>query len=190
VNPNFPSDETDLILAAQGGDIRAFSKLVERHQAKVRACLAVRMNYAAEAEDLAQETLLVAFRKLPTIDPHRPLGPWLRGIAVHLLANHRRKFRATPIGLNEELQTLIDERIEARFGAERESENMGALKDCLEDLDGPARKLVQARYAEGASLEELATSLGRKTSAVSMQLHRLRGLLASCMERRLQTSTP
>ena len=65
---------------------------------------------------------------------------------------------------------------------------MGALKDCLDDLDGPARKLVHARYAEGATLDELACSLGRKSSTVSMQLHRLRSLLAACMERKLQTT--
>lgn len=185
-----PIDEKELILAAQNGDIKAFTRLVELHQRSVRACLAVRMNHAVEAEDLAQEVLLVAFRKLPSVDPSRPLGPWLRGIAINLLANHRRKFRATPIGLNEELQTLVDARIEDQLRNGSESAQMGALRDCLEDLDGPARVLVHARYAEGASLEDLAQSLGRKTSAVSMQLHRLRSALANCVDRKIQASTP
>ncbi len=182
-----PEDETLLIRAAQNGDLAAFGALVERHQGSVRACLAVRMNHAPDAEDLAQEALLVAFRKLPQIDPTLPLGPWLRGIALHLLANHRRKFRAIPIGLNDELQALLDTQLDADFHAGRESEKMHALRECLEELDGPARELIRERYADGASLDELATRLGRKTSTVSMQLHRLRELLAGCIGQRLAT---
>ena len=148
------SDETLLIRAAQRGDLAAFGALVERHQGSVRACLAVRMNHAPDAEDLAQEALLIAFRKLPQIDPALPLGPWLRGIALHLLANHRRKFRAIPIGLNDELQALLDAQLDADFHAGRESERMHALRECLDELDGPARALVRERYAEGATLDE------------------------------------
>jgi RNA polymerase sigma-70 factor, ECF subfamily len=178
------TDETSLIRAAQRGDVTAFGALVERHHGSVRACLAVRMNSQHDAEDLTQETLIVAFRKLPGIDATLPLGPWLRGIAMNLLANHRRKFRAIPIGMNDELQSLIDARVEI---SDRESERMSALRECLETLDGPARALVNARYADGATLEELAARASRKPSAVSMQLHRLRGLLAECVENRLAT---
>lgn len=181
------SDETVLIRAAQRGDLSAFGALVERHQGSVRACLAVRMNHAPDAEDLAQEALLIAFRKLPQIDPTLPLAPWLRGIALNLLANYRRKFRAIPIGLNDELQGLLDARLDMDLHAGRESERMHALRECLEELDGPTRSLVRERYADGSTLEELAKRLGRKTSAVSMQLHRLRGLLADCIEHKLAT---
>jgi RNA polymerase sigma-70 factor (ECF subfamily) len=184
------TDETQLIRAAQRGDIAAFTELVERNHANVRACLAVRMNQASEAEDLAQEALLIAFRKLPSIDPTLPLGPWLRTIALNLLSNHRRKFRAMPVGLNDELQALIDTRMEAQFGAGRESERMLALRECLDELDGPSRELVRERYAEGATLDELAARLGRKTSAVSMQLHRLRASLSQCIHQRLACAAP
>ena len=185
--PEAHPDETLLIRAAQRGDIAAFAQLVERHHASVRACLAVRMNHAPDAEDLAQETLLIAFKKLSGTDPTLPLGPWLRGIALHLLANYRRKFRAEPIGLHDELQAMLDTQLEHDFSAGRESARMTALRECLETLDGPARQLVNERYADGATLEDLAARLGRKTSAISMQLHRLRALLAECIGQRLAT---
>lgn len=188
-DPSHPDDST-LIRAAQRGDLGAFAALVERHHTSVRACLAVRMNYAPDAEDLAQEALLIAFRKLPELDPAIPLGAWLRGVALNLLANHRRKFRALPIGLNAELQALIDQQMETQTHGARESERMHALRECLEELDGPARRLVSERYAEGATLDELATRLGRKTSAVSMQLHRLRGLLSACITGKLAPVSP
>ncbi len=184
MSENPPSEETALIQAAQRGDLAAFSVLVERHHGSIRACLAVRMNHALEAEDLAQETLIVAFRKLPEIDATRPLGPWLRGVALNLLANYRRKFRAIPVGASEELQGLLDAQMAVDFREADESSRMGALRDCLETLDGAARALIHERYTDGARLEDMARRLGRKTSALSMQLHRLRGLLAACIEKK------
>ena len=190
IEPLENDDEPDLVRAAQRGDVAAFSTLVERHHAAVRACLAVRMIDVHEAEDLAQEAFIIAFRKLPDSDPDLPLGPWLRGIALKLLANHRRKFRAQASGSAADLRELLDAEVSTDFGAGRESETMTALRECLDELEGPSRQLLHERYADGASIDELAGRLGRKASAVTMQLHRLRGLLATCIERNIEPSAP
>lgn len=179
-----------LIRAAQRGDLEAFAELLRRHHSSVRACLGVRMSNPHDADDLTQEALVIAFRKLPGCNPDLPFGPWLRGIALNLLANHRRKFRAEPIGANEELQVLLDEQVACGFGANREAATFHALRECLEQLEGPSRELVNRRYAEGATLEELGSLFHRKTSAISMQLHRLRTLLAGCIEGRVAEPTP
>jgi RNA polymerase sigma-70 factor (ECF subfamily) len=176
--------EADLVRAAQRDGWAAFAELVRRHQAAVRGCLAVRMERAHEAEDLAQETFVTAFRKLGEFDCERPFGPWLRSIAFNLLRNHWRKFRVTAIGGNEELEALVDQGIAARCTG-NEGRELAALRDCLEQLDGPSLALVNRRYADEATVEEIATELGRKYSAVTMQLHRLRQLLATCVHQRL-----
>ncbi|HSL99514.1 MAG TPA: RNA polymerase sigma factor, partial [Candidatus Limnocylindria bacterium] len=75
--------EKDESLAAQaaGGDRRAFDALVTRHrQAVYRLCWAATGNHA-DADDAAQETFVRVFRSLPSYDPARPFGPWLRKIA-------------------------------------------------------------------------------------------------------------
>ena len=154
----------------------------------MRACLAVRMDNAHEAEDLAQEAFVTAFRKLAEFDLERPFGPWVRSIAFNLLRNHWRKFRVLGVGGHEELESLVEQRIAAQ-NAGREGGELAALRDCLESLDGPARSLVERRYTEEASVQEIAAELGRKYSAVTMQLHRLRVLLADCVRERLGTAT-
>lgn len=178
--------ESRLLRAAQGRDLAAFATLVQKHHAGVRAFLAVRSSSSHDAEDLAQEVFVTAFRKLDECDPSRPLGPWLRGIAMNLLANHRRKFRALPIGLNEELQELLDAELAQRFETGGEGTALEALRDCLESLEGPSRRLLNARYTDCMSLEDLAHQLQRKVSAVSMQLHRLRVVLGDCIEAKLR----
>ncbi len=139
-----------------------------------------------EAEDLAQEVFVTAFRKLADFDAARPMGPWLRSIALNLLRNHWRKFRAQPIGGNAELAELLDRHIAAECSSEREPLLHAALHDCLERMEGPARDLLHRRYGEEESVRELSDSLQRGYSALTMQLHRLREVLADCIGRKMQ----
>lgn len=176
--------ECDLVSEARRGAWAAFAELVRRHEAAVRACLAVRLEQPHEAEDLAQEAFVTAFRKLQEFDTERPFGPWIRSIAFNLLRNHWRKFRAVGIGGDEELAALVEQRIAIR-PASSEGAELAALRDCLEQLDGPARALVDRRYADEASVREIAAEQGRKYSAVTMQLHRLREVLAACVQGKL-----
>jgi RNA polymerase sigma-70 factor (ECF subfamily) len=147
------------------------------------------MSGAHDADDLAQEVFVTAFRRLSDFDPERPLAPWLRSIALNLLRNHRRKFRPESVGGNEELQALLEAQIESGLAAGNECGRLTALRECLECLEGPVRKLLMAHYGEGVSLRELASQSGRGYSAVAMQIHRVRELLASCIESRLGAST-
>lgn len=180
------ADERKWALAAQRGDGDAFAALVERHHRGVRACLVARMNDPHEAEDLAQEVFVTAFRKLADYDPARPMAPWLRSIALNLLRNHWRKFRAQAIGGNTELAELLDQQIAVECASEREPLLHAALHDCLERMDGPARELLHRRYGDEESVRELSDRLQRGYSALTMQLHRLREVLAECIGRKME----
>jgi RNA polymerase sigma-70 factor (ECF subfamily) len=180
-------DETDLVSAAQSGTWPAFAELVRRHQGSVRACLAVRLDQPHEAEDLAQEAFATAFRKLAEFDSDRPFGPWVRSIAFNLLRNHWRKFRVVGVGGNEELEAMVEQTIAARHGG-HEGRDLAALRDCLESLEGPARALVERRYTDDVSVRAIAAEQGRGYSAVTMQLHRVREILAGCIRGKLGTA--
>jgi DNA-directed RNA polymerase specialized sigma24 family protein len=69
-------------------DPQAFRAIYETHHASICAYFARRAP-RDEVEDLAAETFVVAWRKLPRKVEH-PL-PWLYAVARHVLANHRRK---------------------------------------------------------------------------------------------------
>ncbi|MCX6951381.1 MAG: sigma-70 family RNA polymerase sigma factor [Verrucomicrobia bacterium] len=179
-------DEKRWVRAAQQGDAEAFGVLVGRHHRGVRACLVARMHDAHEAEDLAQEVFVTAYRKLAEFDPERPLAPWLRSITLNILRNHWRKFRAQAVGGSTELATLLDRQIAAECGPAREPLLHAALRDCLERMDGPARELLHRRYGEEESVRELSDRLQRGYSALTMQLHRLREILSECIGRKLR----
>lgn len=167
---------------ALDGDISAFEILVHRHQAAVRGFLAARLSQREDAEDLAQEVFITAFQKRKTFSGSVKIESWLRGIARNLLRNHVRKFRAKPIGGSEELQVLVDRELEK---SGYEGEVVEVLRECLGELDGPARRLVMERYLQGVSVRQLEKKTGRGYSALTMQLHRIRVGLAECIERKM-----
>jgi len=176
-------EDFELIAKARRGYMQAFSELVKRYEGSVRACLAVRLHRKHEAEDLAQEAFIVAFRKLSDFDMERPFGPWIRTIAFNLLRNHWRKHRAIPLGGSEELEALVEEQIGLSFSEKNESGTLEALKLCIEQLDEPMRKLLELRYHQGLSVNAMTKKMNVRHSTMTMRLHRLRNQLRLCIDR-------
>lgn len=168
------------------GDLDAFEDLVRGHQAAVRAYLRARIRDWAAADDLAQDVFVTAFQRIRTFRGDSSLGSWLRGIAMNHLRNYVRKRREECIGGSEELQAHVDGVADGWYAQTREPETLVMLNECLERIDGPARRLLHERYAEGRSIKELSERHERGCSALTMQLHRLREAMAECVRLKLE----
>lgn len=178
MNPD--GDDEALVQAAAHGDRSAFARLVERHQDAVRACLALRLDDLHAADDLAQETFLVAWRGLDRFDPERgSVGAWLRGIALNLWRNHRRKRREQRAG---DLWSAAEERCVSYGDALVAEGALERLGHCLERLAPEQRAVLDLRYAQGLGIAEICRRTGRRHSACTMLLHRLRQSLRHCVE--------
>ncbi len=77
--------DTALVLRARGGDRAAFEELVRRTSRLVFARLYLDSGRADRVEDLLQETFLLAFRALRTLDDPAGFRPWLLAIAHNVL---------------------------------------------------------------------------------------------------------
>ncbi len=153
----------------------------------IRAFVTARIDDPFEAQDIAQETFLIAFRKLPGIDQSRSLRPWLCTIAANLVKNFRRKRRAHPVGgSSDAILDLLDAEIEALPPAWQEDSVAEALKHCLAQLGDSARHLIRLRYEEGHGIAEIRQRAGGKHSTITMKLHRLRDQLRVCIENQLK----
>jgi RNA polymerase sigma-70 factor (ECF subfamily) len=146
---------------------------------------AVRDEHAVD--DLFQETMLVAWRKLEQYDRERPFGAWLRGIAGNLaLAHFRERARQ-----DQPLDEASLEWLEARFaqvhklGGDTLGEKLSALRDCVQALPDEYRQPVQLRYSESLSLSEIGDSLQLATETLKKRLTRAKLRLADCLERKL-----
>ena len=90
-----PDDLSALMRLARQGDDEAYRRLLGHVaiwlRAVVRRGLASAGRGPAESEDIVQEALLAVHLKRETWDASRPIGPWLRAIAQHKLADHLRR---------------------------------------------------------------------------------------------------
>lgn len=84
--------ETSLVLRAQSRkDEKAFSRLVSLHQGKVRGLLLRLTQQSAAADDLAQDTFLIAYKKLHTYQGKGEFGGWLCTIAYRCFLRYYRQ---------------------------------------------------------------------------------------------------
>lgn len=124
----------------------------------------------ADAEDLAQETLIATFQHLDGIDPER-LHAWVCAVArnKHIDAVRRRQARRE-----------CDERIERGdadgdpLHAVLRSDDHAAMTQLLESLPPEDHRLLRLKYLEERTVPEIANQLGRSANTVKVGLFRAR----------------
>jgi RNA polymerase sigma-70 factor (ECF subfamily) len=184
-----------LPLPSADARVATVEALVQEHQAGVRAFLRALGVEAAWVDDLAQETFLVAYRKLDDWDRGRDAGQWLRGIARHLAVNERRKAARRARLLAGGLGDLLLEHSERERERDPEpdaaaptAELLEALHTCLQELPEAGRDLLRRRYADGERAESLAAQMETRADAMRQKLLRLRLLVKGCVERKIGRS--
>ena len=176
-------DEGAVVRAVLAGDREAFRVLVERESAAVvRACYRV-LGDLHEAEDVAQEAFMTAYRALGTWRADGPFGAWLSRIAIRLAVRQLGRRRAvawlpatdaaapgedTVAPLPASMSTQPEH---VALRAERAS----ATRRAVADLDEPYREVVALRFFAERSLDEISVATGRPLSTIKTQLRR--GLL-------------
>jgi RNA polymerase sigma-70 factor len=165
-----------------------FEILMRDHIDSVRAFLLASLRDAVAAEDLLQETFLVAWRILDRYDRKLPFGPWVRGIAAKLVMNWRRKLGRSRVHYcDDDVLGRIDEgfRDFARLSGDTFDEKLDALRDCMAVLSGPQRESIKMHYEHGMHCKEIADRLGIGFEAVKKHLQRGRSMLQRCLAGKL-----
>lgn len=176
-----PADDAAVVEATLGGDRDAFRILVDREAPSIiRACHRI-LGDLGEAEDVAQETFVTAYRSLGSWRGDGPFGAWLARIAVRLAIRQatRRKTVAwvspgvTPEGvLDDPIARLRSDGSADPEGLVLRGERQSAVRNAVASLDEPYREVVALRFFAERSLDEIATLTGRPLGTVKTHLHR------------------
>lgn len=131
-------------------------------------------------DDLVQEAAMVLWRRYADYDPARPFFLWALGVTHRLIQESRRKHakseRLLAPEVTEQLAQTCDEMAETLDGQRQ------ALRDCVQKLPAPHRRLVDLRYNQRLALAAIARQLQKTLSAINMTLHRIRLVLLRCVE--------
>lgn len=159
--------DAELVARANRGDIGAFGALVERYERSVVAVALAELRDIHAAQDVAQSTLLLAYRRLATLRDGSKFGPWLLQIARRQISDVRRT-RSVTVGLPDQGEvTLIDSSQEAQRWSQHE--DLLALVARLPDHE---RMIVGLRYFDGHGTAEIAEMTGRPLGTITKQLSR------------------
>lgn len=171
-------DETELLARVAAGEEEAFRGLVDRHLTSVLAIARRMLRDDAEAEDVAQETMLRLWRNAAGLElgPHG-VRPWLRRVASNLCIDRVRARRNTLVV--EEVPEESEPAGQVRHMAERE---LGARVDAaMQALPERQRLAITLFHYEGMSQVEVGEVLGVSDEAVESLLARARRSLKAAL---------
>jgi RNA polymerase sigma factor (sigma-70 family) len=174
-------EELVLVERARRGDHDAYALLVREHEEIVFRVAYLIVRSAADAEDVAQEAFVKAYRALGRFRAGSPFRPWLLRIVGNEARNHRR---AAGRRAHHQHRAALLEPVNSSPGAEEElmeRESRRRLLAALDRLPEGERAALTGRYLAGLTDAETAAALGIPRATVKMRawrgLNRLRGEL-------------
>lgn len=177
------SEDAALVAAAAKGDPDAFRALVDRHLSSVLAVARRMLRDDAEAEDVAQETLLRLWRSAEGLDVGAMgLRPWLRRVVSNLCVDRMRSGKRLTVV--EELPERAEPATQhASLEAQEASRRVDAALKALPDRQRTALTLF---HYEGLSQVEVGQIMGISDEAVESLLARARRSLKAALREELQ----
>ena len=168
---SWPTEQ--VISAAQKGDTRAIATLLDGSHAHVHRFARTLCSTPEDAEDAAQEALIVLYRKIGTLRAAAALASWMFQIVRYeCIRRSRLALRAPPPPTP---QSSTEETALVRLEVER-------IVACIAALPREQRAVLVLRDIQGLSGSATAQSLGLSRAAMKSRLHRGRETLRSQLD--------
>jgi RNA polymerase sigma-70 factor (ECF subfamily) len=176
-------DDSDqqLVERVQAGDKAAFDLLVRKYQHRVLKLVGRFVSDAAEAEDVAQEAFLKAYRALASFRGDSAFYTWLYRIAINTAKNALVSNRRRPVDFDLDLQDPEQYDRHARLkegdtpeGVLLTEEIRNVVERAMEQLPEDLRTAIILRELEGLSYEEIAEAMDCPVGTVRSRIFRAR----------------
>lgn len=151
----------------------------------LRAFLYAATRNVHDADDLMQQVGAVLWRKFEQFDPSRPFAAWAVGFAQMEVRKWRdrasRSGRFVSIS-DDAVAALADACAQATPENETPTDEVEALRDCIDRLAPAAKQAIELKYRQGLPISEIAALQSREVGAVEMALVRARRALRQCVD--------
>jgi RNA polymerase sigma-70 factor, ECF subfamily len=178
------TEESDLVLVkrVQRGDKNAFDLLVRKYQHKVVKLVLRYVRNPAEAEDIAQEAFIKAYRALPQFRGDSAFYTWMYRIAINTAKNSLASRDRSPIAYDLDLtdpeeshsvQTKLQDP-DTPEGMALTEEIRGIVNSAIEGLPEELKTAIVLRELDGLSYEEIAAAMECPVGTVRSRIFRAR----------------
>ncbi len=177
-----------LVQKAIKGDQKAYTELLDRYRDAIYFMLLKMVNNASDAEDLTIEAFGKAFKNIDQYAPNYAFSTWLFKIATNNCIDFIRKKKANTISLDQsdDDEDKAPQDIHAHVLDPEESlikeQKLTMLRSIVSKLKPRYRKLIELRYFEELSYEEISAELELPIGTVKAQLFRARELLFNILK--------
>lgn len=179
------SSEAELIAAVLAGDREKFHLLILPYEGQLFRTAFALVKNAEEAEDVVQDAVLKAYRKLASFRGDAKFSTWLIAITLNEARGRlRRENRAIVDSLDERREENVDftpaaltDWKEVPLAALEREEIRTIVEKAVAELPETYREIVTLRDVEECSVNDTAELLGISVALVKVRLHRARLLL-------------
>ncbi|WP_405220113.1 MULTISPECIES: RNA polymerase sigma factor RpoE [Lentisalinibacter] len=178
-----------LVKRVQQGDKQAFNLLVLKYQTKIVNLVMRYVRDPDEANDVAQEAFLKAYRALPRFRGDSAFYTWLYRIAVNTAKNYLVAAKRRPVEYDLDLQDPEQYDMQARLkdidSPERvlmKDEVQQTINEAIQDLPEDLRTAIVLRELEGMTYEEIAETMECPVGTVRSRIFRAREAISKRIE--------
>ena len=167
--------DRQLVDAVLAGDADAYRVLVDRESRSIVGLCTGILHDADEAQDVAQDAFVQAYRSLASYRGDGTFGAWIGRIATRMAVSRAVMIKeqlgrtATVTGWFEPV--VVDDRANPERQLMR-LEKSNAVRQAIRDLPSDQREVVELRYFQDMPLEEIAAKTGSPLGTVKSRLHR------------------
>jgi RNA polymerase sigma-70 factor (ECF subfamily) len=145
------------------------------------------------AEEIFQDVGVAVSRAAADNTPVQNALPWLRGLCRHRTTDYfrrRQQYRRRQNAMAEMADLVEQSFVENIVDEEENRRRVSLLRQCLDKLSARARQIVDARYADHASIGAIAQRFAWQPNAVKVALSKARRTLADCVQRHITAEEP
>jgi RNA polymerase sigma factor (sigma-70 family) len=179
------NDDYQLVLAAIDGNQKAYETLMNRYRHSVYHAMFKMVNNRDDADDLTIEAFGKAFNKLPSYAPNYAFSTWLFRIAINNCIDYIRKKRLKTFSMDEMITSESDSSFSqniSNYEPDPEhimmhEQKIAHVRRLVEQLSTKYRAMIELRYYEELSYEEIAQEMNLPLGTVKAQLFRAKEIL-------------
>lgn len=175
-------DDTYYINKVLGGEIKAYTFLVDRHKRMVYTLALKILSVPEDAEETAQDAFVKAYQSLKDFKGESKFSTWLYTIVYHLSISRLRKKHLNTVSIHDEHFRNFDVGDSDHFLSKiTNDEQIGLVRTAIDKLSGDEQALVTLYYINESSVKEISTITGDSESNVKVKLFRVRKRLGELL---------
>jgi RNA polymerase sigma-70 factor (ECF subfamily) len=177
--------DIEIISLVLKGDQKAYAVLVERYQNFVFTIVLRYIKSREDAEEVAQDIFIKAYRSLADFKGTAKFSTWLYTITTTTCITFLRKKRLDVQSLDNEKVFASADNIDGGINANQveQKSRINMVNEAIKLLNPDDAQVIILFYKGEQTLEEIAQILGKEQNTVKVQLHRARGRLKEKMEK-------